>query len=123
MSLTLKLTGFRLRTELQRTPVADPGFSRGRQPLGLVLKPQTIIWQNFCSKMHGNERNCTEREYASLVFPFGSTKEHPATILAAISFASFLSLKTRSRVQIYLSFTKYELIFQLEFMNDFEEMY
>ena len=87
-------------TELQRTPVADPGFSRGRQPLGLVLKP--IIWQNFCSKMHGNERNCTEREYASLVFPFGSTKEHPATILAAVSFASFLSLKTRSRVQIYL---------------------
>ena len=40
--------------------VADQGFpKRGRQPLYLGQKP--IIWQDFCRKLHENERNWTER--------------------------------------------------------------
>ena len=37
--------------------VTDPGFSRQgqRQPLSFGQKP--IIWQDFCQKLHGNERN------------------------------------------------------------------
>ena len=36
--------------------VADSGFPRqGRQPLSLGQKP--IIWQDFCQKLHKNERN------------------------------------------------------------------
>ena len=36
--------------------VTDPGFStRGDQSRGLGQKP--IIWQDYCKKMHGTERN------------------------------------------------------------------
>ena len=47
-----------------RTPYDISGKSRisqtgaggaGYQPLSLVQKP--IIWQDFCRKLHGNERN------------------------------------------------------------------
>ena len=38
--------------------VADPGFldGRGRQPQGMQLP---IVGQNFCRKLHGNERSST----------------------------------------------------------------
>ena len=37
--------------------VADPGFpeGEGHQPLSLGRKPN--IWQDFCRKLHENERN------------------------------------------------------------------
>ena len=41
--------------------VANPGYSQsGRQPLNLGQKP--IILKGFCQKLHGNERNCSERK-------------------------------------------------------------
>ena len=41
--------------------MANPGFPRprGHQPMSLGQKP--IIWQDFCWKLHENERNWTEK--------------------------------------------------------------
>ena len=48
-----------MAVQKRRDAVADPGFPRwGGQPLSLDRKP--IIWQNFCRKLHENERNWTE---------------------------------------------------------------
>ena len=46
--------------------VTDPGFPRrGRQLLNLGQK--SIIWQDFCRKLHENERNWTKRGHTSLL--------------------------------------------------------
>ena len=47
-------------------PVADPGFPEGGgyQPQSLWQTP--IIWQDYCQKLHENERNWTEREGPSI---------------------------------------------------------
>ena len=43
----------------------------GRQRLNLGQKP--IIWQDFCRKLHENERNWTERGGGMSLPPFEST--------------------------------------------------
>ena len=41
--------------------VVHPGFPRwGRQPM--ILGQKLIVWQDFCQKLHENERNWTEGE-------------------------------------------------------------
>ena len=46
--------------------VADPGFPR-RGASTPEFEANSIIWQDFCPKLHGNEKNGTEMERSSLV--------------------------------------------------------
>ena len=66
MSLTVKHNGggglrVRYHWNSKEKAVADPGFRRRGAPTPeFGVKP--TIWQDFCRKLHGNERNWTERE-------------------------------------------------------------
>ena len=46
--------------------VADPGFPR-RGASTPEFEANSIIWQDFCPKLHGNEKNGTEMGRSSLV--------------------------------------------------------
>ena len=72
---------------LKLLSVADPGFARG-----VGAAPRPIIGQDFCRKLHGNERNWTEecvpstpppwiREWLSCHFNINSTSFYTDIIL------------------------------------------
>ena len=64
-SVKLKKNGYLLELFCPWLPVADPGFPRRRgrtnPRVWANLKPITDIWQDFCRKLHENEKNWTDR--------------------------------------------------------------